>query len=38
MPFNKQVIPAKAGVHSADFRKRAVYRLDSPFAGMACEL
>jgi hypothetical protein len=27
------VIPAKAGIHSADLRKRAVYGLDSRFRG-----
>ena len=33
IPFNTEVIPAKAGIHSPNLRKCAVYGLDSRFRG-----
>jgi hypothetical protein len=36
LQFKRAVIPAKAGIHSASFRKQAIDRLDSRFRGNDC--
>ena len=36
IPFHTQVIPAKAGIHSQNLRRCAVYGVDSRFRGNDC--